>query len=96
MTKFKKCFDEMVTANKELFDRFTEIHNQYLQDPKGVQEKYNEVGREVQDVVRRYENILCGHSEGSGYGKYSANLAEKFQQEIKKNFPKYDFIGVER
>jgi hypothetical protein len=96
MTKFKQCFDEMLLQNSELFTRFQQIHDLYLQDPKIYQNEFNEIGREIQDVMRRYENLLCGHSEGSGFSKYSANLAEKFHQEVKKHFAKIDFIGVER
>ena len=96
MTKFKQTYDEMLRFNQELFEKFQKIHDEYVLDPKDKQNEFNEIGREVQDVIMRYENILCGHSEGSGYGKYSSNLADKFHLEIKKHFPKIDFIGVER
>lgn len=94
--KFKQTFDLMLKSHQELFDRFKVIHDHYLQNPKQYQQEFNEVGRDAQDIIRRYENILCSRSEGTGYGKYSTNLAEKFQAEVKKAFPKIDFVGEEQ
>lgn len=94
MTKTAQYLKLMLEQNQEVFSRFKKIHELYTSDPKSNQDEFNKVGYEIQDVIRRFENILCGHSEGSGYGKYSANLADKFHQEIKKIYPKIDFIGV--
>lgn len=94
-TKYQQFFDLMISQNKELFDSFKEVHEHYLQDPQKWQQQFNEIGRDVQDIIRRYENMLCSKTEGSGYGKYSTNLSEKFQAEVKKAFPKIDFIGAE-
>ena len=93
--KFKQFFDLMVAQNKELFDDFKVTHDNFVLEPKKYQNEFNQKGREIQDIVRVYENRLCSQSEGSGYGKFSTNLADKFQYEVKKLFPKYDFIGAE-
>ena|SRR5579884_1562416 len=93
--KYKQFFDLMLKQNKELFDSFKVTHDNFVENPKIWKEKFNSQGRDVQDVVRRYENLLCGHSENSGYSKYSSNLAEKFQHEVKKLFPKIDFVGMD-
>ncbi|MEK7521894.1 MAG: hypothetical protein AAB599_03815 [Patescibacteria group bacterium] len=93
-TKYKKMVDEMLTTEKSLFDEFREVHNRYFLNPKQTQDEFNEKGRKVQEVIRKYENILCGRSENTGYGAYSSSLAQKFQDEIRKIFPKIDFIGV--
>lgn len=85
----------MLTKNKDLFDEFKKVHDLYEADPVKHQKQFDEIGRDVQDVIRRYENILCGKSEGSGYGKFSTQLADKFQSEIKSVFPKIDCIGLE-
>ena len=95
MTKYKQTIEDMLKHNRELFDKFIEVHNRYLTDPKATQAEFNEIGSEVQDIVRHYENRLCGKSMNTGYGKFSTSLADKFQAEIKKYFPKYDFIGME-
>lgn len=95
MPKYKQVFQEMLLQNKELFENFQKIHDQYILDPKASQKEFNEKGQDVLDVIRRFENRLCQHTEGSGYGKYSANLADKFQEEIRARFPKIDNIGLE-
>ena len=46
------------------------------------------------DIVRDYENKLCGRMENTMNATYSANLAEKFRGEIKRYLPKLDMIGV--
>lgn len=84
----------MLEKNPELFNEFRRIHDQYTLAPEQYQEEFNTVGRKVQDVIRRFENILCGKSETSGYSQYSSNLAQKFQDEIRTHFPKIDFIGI--
>ena len=93
--KFQQTFNQMLLQNQEDFDKFREIHDKYATDPKKYQGEYNEIGRDIQDIVRIYENRLCNSSESTGYGKFSTKLAEKFQIEVKKAFPKYDCIGLE-
>ncbi|MBI4029408.1 MAG: hypothetical protein HY376_03505 [Candidatus Blackburnbacteria bacterium] len=94
MTKYKMIFNEMLEKNGELFDEFRVIHDKYALHPEENQEEFNIIGRKVQDVIRRFENILCGKSETSGYSQYSSNLAQKFQDEIRAHFPKIDFVGI--
>ncbi len=94
MTKTQKVVVDMLEHNKELFDCFREIHDKFALDPEPNRDKFNEIGRDIQDVMRRYENILCGKSESSGYSKFSTNLADKFQAEVKSIFPKINSIGV--
>lgn len=94
MSKYKQCYQEMIDANKKLFADFQDIHDKYMENPERWQHEFNEIGFEVQEVIRKYERILCSHSEGGKYGKYSANLADKFRDEIRKDFPRIDFIGT--
>lgn len=94
MSKYQQFFNEMLKQNQSLFDEFKKVHDLYSNEPKVYQEKFNELGYEVQDIIRRYENRLCSKSEGTGYGKFSTNLAEKFQKEVKAYFPKIDSIGL--
>jgi hypothetical protein len=95
MSKYQQYFQNMLKTHQELFDQFTVIHQNYQNDPLKYQKEFDEVGRDVQDVVRKYENLLCAQSEGSGYSRYSSNLAEKFQKEVKILFPKIDCVGLE-
>ncbi len=85
---------DMIDSNKELFAKFQDVHDAYEKEPAIYQHEFNQIGEEVQDVMRKYERILCSHSEAGKYGKYSANLAEKFKDEVRKDFPKIDFIGM--
>lgn len=94
MRKYKQCYQEMIDANKKLFTEFAKIHDEYITDSKKWQQEFNETGGKVQEVMRKYERILCSHSEAGKYGRYSATLAEKFKDEIRKDFPRIDFIGV--
>lgn len=84
----------MVTAHKELFEKFRVIHEKYVKDPQKWQKEFNETGDEVAIVMRKYEQILCEHSESGKYGKYSALLADKFKDEVRKDFSHIDFIGT--
>jgi hypothetical protein len=94
MTKYKQCYQDMIDANKKLFADFQDIHDSYVANPEKWQNEFNEIGERVQEVIRKYERILCSHSEAGKYGKYSANLADKFKEEIRKDFPRIDFIGT--
>ena len=93
-TKYKEIFQEMVTKYEKEFDAFQEIHDKYEEDPKKWQAKFNEDGAKIMDIVRDYENKLCGHMENTLNSTYSAGLAEKFRGEIKRYLPKLDMIGV--
>lgn len=94
MTKYKQLFDDMLSKNRELFIRFKITHDMYANDRKTWTDQFNSEGEKVLEIIRDYENRLCGHSEQGQYSKFSANLAEKFWQEIRKNYPKIDFVGV--
>lgn len=95
MPKYKQYFQMMMDENRKLFDEFGEIHLKYMKEPKKYQEEFNKKGQEVLDVIHIYENRLCGTTEGGSYAKYSANLADKFHEIIKINFPRIDSIGLQ-
>ncbi len=94
MPKYKEYFKRMIDENQKLFEDFGQLHLKYMRDTKTYQKEFNEKGAEILDVIHKYENMLCAQSEGGGYGKYSANLADKFHQIIKINFPRIDSIGL--
>jgi hypothetical protein len=95
MTKYQKYFNDMLESHKDVFDKFKEIHEKYSADEKTWQKEFNEKGQEALEVIRKYENMLCSQSEGGKYGRYAANLAEKFWEPIRATFPKIDFVGME-
>ncbi len=93
-TKYKEIFEEMVTKYEKEFDVFQELHDKYETDPRKWQEEFNKEGAKIMEIVREYEDRLCGHMENTKNSTYSANLAEKFRSEIKRYLPKLDMIGV--
>ncbi|MBN1168515.1 hypothetical protein JXA63_01340 [Candidatus Woesebacteria bacterium] len=94
MPKYKDYVQKMMEDNPEVFDEFKIIHSKYELDPDTNQTEFNRVGRIVQEVIREYENRLCRNTERGMYSKFSASLAEKFQNEVRKVFPKVDDIGI--
>ncbi|OGY28736.1 MAG: hypothetical protein A3J50_01325 [Candidatus Woykebacteria bacterium RIFCSPHIGHO2_02_FULL_43_16b] len=94
MTKYHKCFQEMLKENKDLFEKFKVVHDNFAQDRKKYKDEFNRVGAEVVTIIKRYENILCGHSENTGYAKFSSTLADKFWVEIRALYPRIDFVGI--
>ncbi len=94
MRQNQKLFLEMLEGHKDLFARFKDIHDRFAQDQDKHKKEFNEVGTQVLDVIRKYENILCGKTENSQYGKFSNKLSEKFWTGIHAIFPKIDFVGI--
>ena len=94
MTKYRKYFNQMLENNKKLFKNFESVHNRYVLEPQKYQEEFNQAGKPVVEVIKEYENRLCGHSEKGVYGKFSASLAEKYWGLIRQKYPKIDFVGI--
>ncbi len=84
----------MIADNQELFDTFKGIHDAYVLNPELNQAKFNDIGREVVDVIREYERRLCGNMNSGAYGAFSQNLSQKFWDEIRKVYKKIDFVGA--
>jgi len=84
----------MLSENKELFADFRKLHSDYSLRPDDLQDKFNTEGKKVMEVVREYENRLCANTERGMYNKFSVNLAEKFQNEVKRVFPMIDHVGL--
>ena len=76
------------------FAAFQDIHDRYAANPEALQTEFNEAGRKIQDIIRDYEDRLCGHSENSQFGKFSSSLADKFWELLRKDFPKIDCVGL--
>lgn len=84
----------MIDENKELFERFGEVHHRYEMDEEGTQDEFNKIGKEVMFKVREYEARLCRTSENGGFNHFTGGLAEKFQNEVRKLYPSIDMVGV--
>jgi len=96
MAKYKEYIQRMLENNKEAFDGFRKIHDEYClaQDKDSLQDNYNQEGAKIMEIIVEWEQRLCSSSEKAGYGSYSGSLAEKFHEEIKKIFPMIDHIGL--
>lgn len=94
--KYKQHVQDMLSFHEAEFASFKEIHDKYAKDPDKWQDEFNEKGRDIQALLRRWENSLCGKSESGKFGKFSSSLADKFQNEVRAHFPKIDFVGVKR
>lgn len=94
MTKYREYYNRMVKENKIIFDKFTQAHFEYSTNEDKYQEKFNHEGEIVLKIVHEWEDKLCKQSEKAGFGKYSGNLAEKFQEEVRSHFPLVDHIGI--
>lgn len=94
MTKYQQTFMDMTGDNKVLFAKFKDIHDKYALDQEKYQAEFNKIGNEVMNIIRKYENRLCGRTEGGKYGKFSTQLSDKFWNMVRTVFPKLDYIGI--
>ena len=92
--KYKDYYLRMVEANKDHFEAFKEVHNEYALNEDKFQEEFNKQGEKLLPIIQEWENKLCMQSEKAGYGNYTSGLAEKFRAEVKKEFPLIDHIGI--
>lgn len=94
MSKYKKAVEQMISENQEVFDNFKIIHHNYLQDRSKWSVEFNKQGEVVVEIIRKYEKLLTLHSDNSSFSKFSTNLSNKFWDEVRKIYPKIDFVGV--
>lgn len=99
MPKYKDYYKLMIEQNKKLFDEFKIIHDDFEASLGGrnetqAREKYNKFGRDVVDVIRDWERRLCSAMGRGQFSDYSHKLAEKYWDEVRKNFALIDQVGV--
>lgn len=94
MTKYRQYLKDMLAENEAVFSDFKKVHDAFAADPKTNQAEFNEKGEIVLEIIRDWEKRLCGRMEAGKNSLYSANLAEKFREQIKKLYPKIDLVGV--
>ncbi len=94
MQKFKAYVQKMLDIEKDSFVNFRILHDNYALNPNKFQEEFNKEGEKILTIIRVWENKLCMQSEKAGYGTYTSNLAEKFQEEVRKHFPEIVNIGL--
>lgn len=85
----------MISEHQEEFDKFRDIHAKYQLSSNSHQQEFNEFGKEILEIIREYEQRLCGGMERGQFGKFSDKVSEKFWSRIKKDFPLIELVGVE-
>ncbi len=94
MSKFKEYYERMYEAHKEQFDAFQIIHDGYQMDRPAWSEQFHGEGMKLMEVIKDWERRLCLQMEKGKNSSYSAKLAEKFMEEVKKHYPLVMRIGV--
>ena len=94
MVKYKEYIQKMLEDNKKQFENFKKLHDNYALNQGNLQSEFNKEGEKILEIVREYENRLCSNTERGLYNKYSAGLAQKFQDEVRKEFPMIDHVGL--
>lgn len=92
--KFRQILKATYEQHADLFEALRPIHDAYAKDQKGQQEVLNKVGEPIMVILKEAEQRLCRQTENGGYGDYSSKLADRFWQEVKKDWPYIEWIGV--
>lgn len=87
-------FNQMFEENRDQFQKFMLLSNDYKTDKKKYKEEFDREGQKILDIIQHYENILCSKMEKTNRGAYSSNLSDKFWQEIRTYFPNIHEVGV--
>ena len=75
----------MIENNKELFDEL----KTWGTKPKS--EEFQETQRKALRVARRNEDMLCSKTENTRFSNFSTNLADKFWEKIRAEYPEIDY-----
>lgn len=96
VTKYKKYYTLMTEQNKQLFDDFEVLNNEFAMNQKSrlTSTKFHKLGLEVVDIVRFWERKLCSGMERGNNSVYSDKLADKFWTEVRNRFTQIDMVGV--
>lgn len=92
--KYKEYVQKMLDENKNIFDTFQILHDNYGLNSNKYQDQFNREGEKILEIVREYEQRLCSNQERGMYNVFSGKLADKFQDELKKHFPLIDHVGL--
>ena len=84
-TKYEKQYNEMMLANKSLFEELKSLSF------NPASEEFKELQRKLIRIIKKAEDRLCAKTESARYGSFSNNLADKFWEKIRQNYPEIDF-----
>lgn len=84
----------MLEDHRDQLLDFKQIHDKFVEDPDAYKKEFNEKGVIVVEMVREYEKKLTAQQSKGQYSKFSANLSDKFWDQIRTFLPQIDFVGV--
>lgn len=94
--RYKVIFEELWDKNKEMFQQFFILNNEYA-DPKkrqSLENDFQNLGKKVQKILQEGENDLCSYMEKGNNRVFSTKVSEKYWDEIRKYFRFIDQVGV--
>lgn len=94
MTKYKKQFQTMINEYSTFFADFKTLHDKVAAGDEDLRPEFNEKGRKILRIIRKYEDALCSKTENSGFGKFSENLSELFWSEVRAYLPRIDEVEL--
>lgn len=97
MTKYALYYQQMWEHHQEILSSFQALHDVYLlntSDPV-VKQKFDAEGKKVREIIEEWDQRLCQTMERGKNGVFSSKVSEKFWNEVKKDFPFIEFVGVE-
>ncbi len=92
--KFQLFYDQVKTANQELFEKFHDLHQLYSAEELQNNSDFHSLGARVRDLLRDTERKLCAGMMRGHYASYSQKVAEKFWDLARKDFPLIDRVGI--
>lgn len=90
--KYKETLKNLFEEEKELFQEFKKIHDNYIKNNKQFEKDFNKLGSEVLKKLKHHEDVLCAQTERGRYNKFSSQLSEKYWAEVKKHFSAIDSV----
>ena len=95
MTKYQQYYQEMWDANKATLENFLILHDKFKSNRKQYTKEFNTDGKAVREIMEEWDKRLCTQMERGKNGVFSSKVSEKFWNEVKKDFPLIEFVGVE-
>lgn len=92
--KYLQYYEMMYNKNRQVLDDFKILHDNYAQDKSMYGAQFHREGRDVLDIMRSYERKLCAGMERGKNSAYSDQLAGKFWDRIRQDYPLIDEVGV--
>ena len=95
-TKYKRIFEEIWEKDKELFQNFFLLNNDYADAKKRtkVEDEFQKVGKQIKELLQKGEDELCRQMEKSSHRAFSSKVADKYWDEVRRYFKYIDMVGV--